>query len=146
MVKQIQTIKSVTPSQIRNWRACYSDARILELWDGRESLTAREVADLDIPHRDRMWCLLHMMDVASRAAFTGWWAVTYAYSYAYAVNDDERFAARGAANAYAHAAVAYARAATHTAAAQVAYAGYASSPASEDLMELVRFIESNSQQ
>lgn len=38
----------------------YTPERIATLWAGREYLNAREVADLDIPHKDRIWALVRM--------------------------------------------------------------------------------------
>ena len=41
--------------------AGYPRARIEALWAGREALTAREVRDLDIPAKDRIWVLLRLL-------------------------------------------------------------------------------------
>ena len=50
----------------------YTDEEILSLWDGRGSLGAREILDLDVPVEDRLWAvrrMLHGHPVGARAAF-----------------------------------------------------------------------------
>jgi len=37
---------------------CYTRERVEDLWAGRESLTLAEIAALDIPLADRLWCVL----------------------------------------------------------------------------------------
>ena len=38
----------------------YPRARVKSLWAGRVALTAADVATLEIPPKDRLWCLLRM--------------------------------------------------------------------------------------
>jgi len=61
-------MKSVTIEQVIAWQPCgwdgdddgenYTPQRIEMLFDGRESLTARDIAALDIPFQDIAWLLL----------------------------------------------------------------------------------------
>ena len=37
----------------------YTENRVIELWGGKESLTALEIAALDIPVEDRLWWILN---------------------------------------------------------------------------------------
>ena len=45
----------------------YDRARITQLWAGRETLTTRDILDLDIPAKDRVWAALHDDDICARA-------------------------------------------------------------------------------
>ncbi len=49
-----------TVADILSWGPCarYYEARIRELFAGRERLTARDILDLEIPAGDRMWAVL----------------------------------------------------------------------------------------
>lgn len=53
----------VTPHQVRAWGACYGDARIAELFAGREFLTLAEVMELDIPMEDRLWVVARCLPI-----------------------------------------------------------------------------------
>lgn len=50
----------VTIRDVLRARPCveYSLADIVKLWGGKDSLTHREIASLDIPAEDRLWCLI----------------------------------------------------------------------------------------
>ena len=48
----------ITPKLLREWNACCSDDEIAEVFAGRESMTPREFAALDIPAERRLWALL----------------------------------------------------------------------------------------
>jgi len=52
-------VKTVTLKDVMNWNPCYIEERIKELFAGRETLSAIEILDLDIPAEDRVWALLH---------------------------------------------------------------------------------------
>jgi len=62
-------MKKVTIEQIIAWEPCglhggddgtnYTPQRIECLFAGREALTARDIATLDIPAADKLWALLH---------------------------------------------------------------------------------------
>ena len=49
-----------TVADVLSWEPCdsYDEARITELWAGRESLTALDILALDIPISDRFWAVL----------------------------------------------------------------------------------------
>jgi hypothetical protein len=50
-----------TIDQILGWKPCedYTRKRIEGLFSGRESITAEELAELDIPIEDKIWVFLH---------------------------------------------------------------------------------------
>ena len=50
----------ITVDMIMSARPCaeYSRSRVEDLWSGREALTAREIAGLEIPIDDRLWALI----------------------------------------------------------------------------------------
>jgi len=52
-------MKRYTVDDIMALRPCseYTRSRVEELWAGRDGLTAREIAALDIPIKDRTWVL-----------------------------------------------------------------------------------------
>lgn len=52
-------MKRYTVDDIMAFRPCdnYTRDRVEELWDGREALTAEEIAELDIPIMDRLWAM-----------------------------------------------------------------------------------------
>ena len=59
--EEIKVLK-VTVDQIMAWDPCednYPRARIEELFAGRESMSALEITELDIPAKDIMWAALH---------------------------------------------------------------------------------------
>jgi len=67
-------MKTVTTDTMMSYRPCgsYPRVRVVELWSGRDALTAQQIADLDIPQQDRIWALcawLARMDRASLSAF-----------------------------------------------------------------------------
>ena len=49
---------SMTAREMREAGACYDLATIEGLWDGRESITALDILDLDIPDKDKLWGVL----------------------------------------------------------------------------------------
>lgn len=51
-------MKSWTVDEVMELEPCYSRERVEELWGERESLSALDVCDLDIPAVDRLWLLL----------------------------------------------------------------------------------------
>ena len=51
-------MKSVTLEEILNWNLCYSKGKIRCIANGRNSMTAMEIAELDIPIEDRLYILL----------------------------------------------------------------------------------------
>jgi hypothetical protein len=60
-------MKTLTVEKDLSWFPCreYSKdngARIRELWDGKKSLTALNISELDIPAKDRFWTLIRMVD------------------------------------------------------------------------------------
>ena len=54
------TMPSVTLEDVLSWKPCggYEEDRLLVLGDGRESITAADVLELDIPAEDRLWAVL----------------------------------------------------------------------------------------
>jgi hypothetical protein len=56
----ISTILTYTVADIMAAEPCskYSKSYVAVLWAGREALTAREIAALDIPAGDRLWAIL----------------------------------------------------------------------------------------
>jgi hypothetical protein len=54
-------MKTVTIEQVMGWDPCeeYTREKVEELFSGRESLTARDIVDLYIPAKDKVWALLH---------------------------------------------------------------------------------------
>ena len=52
---------AVTINQVLAWgpRDGYTRERLLELADGRESMTALDILDLDIPEGERIWAVCH---------------------------------------------------------------------------------------
>ena len=59
---------SLTVSDIMEMEPCeeYDRERVEELWDGRDSLTPIEIADLPIPAVDRLWVLLRTKIIPER--------------------------------------------------------------------------------
>lgn len=55
----------ITRKQLRQWNACYTNARIAALVP-EGGLTPLEVAELDIPATDRLWVLLREEIIPSR--------------------------------------------------------------------------------
>jgi hypothetical protein len=53
-------VLTATIQDLIGWKPCsgYSEARIHELANGRESFTALDVLDLDIPWLDKLWAVL----------------------------------------------------------------------------------------
>ena len=51
-------MRRLTVDEVMALKPCYSRERVEELWAGRESLGLDEIAALDIPRADRLWCLL----------------------------------------------------------------------------------------
>lgn len=54
-------ILSATVQDVMSWNPCqpdYPESRVVELWAGRERLTAREILGLDVPSSDRLWAVL----------------------------------------------------------------------------------------
>jgi len=51
-------MKTLTVDEVMALHPCYTRERVEELWAGRESLTLAEIAALDIPLEDRLWCVL----------------------------------------------------------------------------------------
>jgi len=48
----------------------YQQGLVEELWEGRDALDATEIADLDIPVKDRLWAVLHCcLDDRQRRSF-----------------------------------------------------------------------------
>lgn len=108
----------VTVSDVMSWRPCYSHARVKELFAGRESLSALEILDLEIPAEDCLWAVLREQFLSSyqlrqlAADFAERVLPIFEARYP----DDRRprlaiEAARGAADAYAYAAASAAYAA-----------------------------------
>ena len=91
-------MKSVTIEQVIAWQPCgydddddgenYTPQRIEMLFDGRESLTARDIAALDIPKRDVIWALLHKEFVTERQMHI--LACDFAESIVHLCGDDPR--------------------------------------------------------
>jgi hypothetical protein len=54
-------MKTVTVDQVMAWHPCanYTREVVAELFAGRDALTARDIAALDISAEDRLWALLH---------------------------------------------------------------------------------------
>ena len=48
----------VTPALLRSWGACYTDEQIAEVFAGRNRMSPRTVARLDVPAEDRAWALI----------------------------------------------------------------------------------------
>ena len=55
-------MKTLTVDQEMGFGPCYTRARVKKLFAGRARLHFRTIAKLDIPAKDRLWTLLHMMD------------------------------------------------------------------------------------
>ena len=57
--EKIKVLK-VTVDQVMSWEPCddYTRERVEELFAGRESLSALEITELDIPAKDIMWAVL----------------------------------------------------------------------------------------
>ena len=51
-------MKGYTIKEVKSWGACYPRERLEALYAGRETLTARECLDLDIPDEDKLYALL----------------------------------------------------------------------------------------
>jgi hypothetical protein len=53
-------MKKVTINDVLSWRPCkrYSKERLLKLANGRESMSALEILELDIPADDKLWAVL----------------------------------------------------------------------------------------
>lgn len=49
------TTLRITPTDLRDWGACYTNWRIRELYAGRRALTLQEILELNIPMADRLW-------------------------------------------------------------------------------------------
>jgi hypothetical protein len=64
----------ITPDLLREWGACYSDERILELFDGRESATLLDVLLSDIPTKDRVWVASCALGERDARLFACWCA------------------------------------------------------------------------
>ena len=65
-------MKTYTVSSVMAAKPCsqYSEERVASLWAGRESLTAREISDLEIPIVDRIWGLIRVcMDARTQRLF-----------------------------------------------------------------------------
>jgi hypothetical protein len=63
-------MRTYTVHDIMKLRPCsrYTQSVVEELWHGRE-LTARQIADLDIPETDRRWALLRLIPNRFRVLF-----------------------------------------------------------------------------
>jgi hypothetical protein len=125
----------------------YPRERIVELWDGRESLSLREILALDIPAQDRVWVALQPGAIPSAGcSVVIERAVTRAIGLAMAqqpspewkswaekwLSGEDRTAHAAAYAAYAAEAAAYAAAAAAFYAAEAAaYAAYAAAEAAE---------------
>jgi hypothetical protein len=48
----------LTVAEVMALKPCYPESRVRKLWAGHESLTIAEIAALDIPLPDRLWCVL----------------------------------------------------------------------------------------
>lgn len=66
MTTEIGTLPRVTVDQIMERHPCYTRARVVELWAGREALTALDVLDLDISADHRLWAVLHVQFLPER--------------------------------------------------------------------------------
>lgn len=66
----------VTVDQIMSWEPCtdYSREAIDKLFAGRGSLTADEIAVLDIVHIDRVWVILRMASLGTVTSWARWCA------------------------------------------------------------------------
>jgi hypothetical protein len=53
-------MKTLTVAEIMALGPCeaYPESRVLELWQGKNSLTALEILSLDIPPEDRLWVMM----------------------------------------------------------------------------------------
>jgi hypothetical protein len=53
-------MKTLTVAEIMALNPCeaYPESRVLELWQGKNSLTALEILSLDIPPEDRLWVMM----------------------------------------------------------------------------------------
>ena len=51
-------MRRLTVDEVMALSPCYTRERVEELWTGRDSLGLDEIAALDIPLSDRLWCLL----------------------------------------------------------------------------------------
>jgi hypothetical protein len=123
----------ITPALLREWNACYSDERILELFGGRESVSLLDVLQSDIPDADRVWVASRALSERDARLFACWCAEQVLpddcdpRSRA-AIEVARRFAYGKAARKELHAAGAAARAAVR-AAARAAARGAARGPA-----------------
>jgi hypothetical protein len=54
---------TVTVDDVMSWEPCkeYSRERVTALFAGRETITAFDVLDMDIPAEDRLWAVLRMV-------------------------------------------------------------------------------------
>jgi hypothetical protein len=71
--------RRITVDQVMAWEPCdyYTRERVEALWAGRESLSLREIAALDIPGKDVLWVICHAAPVraarvAGAAKEAGW--------------------------------------------------------------------------
>lgn len=53
-----QPVPRITIARLRNWRACYSEAQLVEVFGGRKQLTPLQLCDLGVPAHDKLWVLL----------------------------------------------------------------------------------------
>lgn len=65
----------ITINEIMSYGPCedYPVQRVEGLWAGREALAPREVAELEIPHEDKVWALCHCLasrDLSAVVAFS----------------------------------------------------------------------------
>lgn len=130
-------MKTVTPADIMAIDPCdeYTEEYILELFAGRESITAREYAELPIPPEDRWWGMSRLWPDAAPAALDvivkrAIWRIFGKSGCA----EWEHWADRWLA-AYA------AGAADAAGAAAAAYAAYAAAEREQQVMDLLAEIE-----
>lgn len=62
-------MKKITLAQVLSYKPCYSEEKIVELFDGRSELSVREIVKLDIPAKDKVWvlCRPHFLDTKEKA-------------------------------------------------------------------------------
>lgn len=65
-------MKTWTVSEMMAENPCYTEDRVRELWNGRESLSLLDICNLDIPNRDIIWAATLKSSMTSYNLYDRW--------------------------------------------------------------------------
>ena len=65
-------MKTATVVDVMSWGPCkeYTPGRIIKLFAGRESVSALDILDMDIPAKDKLWAVLREDMIDAKALHT----------------------------------------------------------------------------